>query len=81
MKFQKITIEHAGKAIKYLPKEAAKEVLRHIREEECYTIINRGILWYETLTDTQKADLLNWYNAWKDVTDTLIIPVRPSWIK
>jgi hypothetical protein len=81
MKITKITSANLGNAIKYLPKEKAQEVLRKVREEECYTIINRGILWYETLTATQKADLLNWYNAWKDVTETFVIPTKPYWVK
>ena len=81
MDYKIISVEDAENVIKYLPKEKAKEVLRGIRERECYSIINRGILWYETLSETQKQDLLNWYNSWKDVTETFVIPIKPWWIK
>lgn len=57
------------------------EDLRQQREVECFSIINRGALWYNTLTEEQLADLQNWYKAWLDVTETRVIPVKPSWIK
>lgn len=81
MDYKVISVQEAENVIRYLPKETAKEVLRAIRERECYSIINRGILWYETLSETQKQDLLNWYNSWKDVTETFVIPIKPWWIK
>ena len=54
--------------------------LRRRREFECFPIINRGQLWYDTLTEEQKAELKEWYIAWLDVTDTLIIPNKPNWL-
>ena len=54
--------------------------LRKQRETECFPIINRGNLWYETLTNTQKEELKVWYKAWLDVTETLIVPIKPSWL-
>jgi hypothetical protein len=32
------------------------------------------------LTDTQKQELQVWYQAWLNVTDTLIEPVKPAWL-
>ena len=55
--------------------------LRQQREVECFLIINRGQLWYSTLTEEQLLELNTWYNAWLDVTETKIIPEKPSWIK
>ena len=55
--------------------------LREMREKECFKIINRGILWYNTLTEDQVAELGQWYQAWLDVTDTLVVPTTPEWIK
>lgn len=81
MKYQKLTIDNFALVVKCLPKETAKEALRQIREKECYSIINRGILWYNTLTEEQKAELLAWYDEWKDVTETFVKPKRPEWIK
>lgn len=59
-------------------REIAK--LRRRREIECFPIINRGQLWYETLTEKQKTELKNWYSAWLNVTETLIIPDKPEWL-
>lgn len=57
-----------------------KENLRMLREKECFSIINRGQLWYDTLTETQRSELQAWYTAWLAVTDTLIVPDRPAWL-
>lgn len=54
--------------------------LRNQREVECFPIINRGKLWYDTLTTEQVTELNEWYNAWLDVTETKVIPTKPSWL-
>lgn len=54
--------------------------LRLKREKICFPIINRGVLWYNTLTENQKNELNNWYKAWLDVTLTLEEPQIPNWI-
>lgn len=54
--------------------------LRDIRNSECFSIVNRGALWYERLTDAQKTELNTWYQAWLDVTETLTIPTKPIWL-
>jgi len=56
------------------------DVARSKRARECYPIINRGQLWYDTLTETQLAELNTWYQAWLNVTETLVIPKKPSWL-
>lgn len=56
-------------------------LLRQRREEECFSVINRGSLWYDTLTDSQKEELKVWYKAWLDVTETKIVPEKPVWLK
>ena len=55
--------------------------LRNIREINCFSIINRGYLWYSQLSEQQLVELDNWYNAWLDVTKTRIIPQKPIWLK
>lgn len=62
-------------------KDEIVEDLRTQRQEECFSIINRGKLWYDTLTEEQLNELNNWYNAWLNVTETEIIPIKPTWIK
>ena len=56
------------------------EALRQERERICFPIINRGKLWYDTLTNEQYAELKQWYYDWLDVTKTQIIPAKPSWL-
>ena len=56
------------------------DVLRKQREIECFDIVNRGMVWYDTLTAEQKQELAEWYRAWLDVTDTRVIPTKPSWL-
>jgi hypothetical protein len=55
--------------------------LREIRNVECFSIINRGKLWYDTLSEKQLNELRKWYIEWLDVTETLIIPNKPVWLE
>lgn len=57
-----------------------KEVFRRKRKW-VFSIINRGNAWYNTLTEIQKQQLQKWYKEWLDVTDTLIEPIKPEWLK
>ena len=57
-----------------------KNELRKAREKECFPIINRGKLWYDCLTPLQLGELKAWYWAWLNVTETLIMPVKPTWL-
>ena len=61
-------------------KEAELQSLRKRRESECFTVINRGQLWYDTLATLQKLELGEWYAAWLTVTETLIVPDKPLWL-
>ena len=54
--------------------------LRSQRDKVCFPVINRGELWYSKLTNEQKIELSDWYNAWLDVTDTLVAPEAPKWL-
>ena len=60
--------------------EAAKAKYRKRREVECFPIINRGQLWYDTLSAAQLAELKTWYQSWLDGTNTLAIPEKPAWL-
>lgn len=64
-----------------LQNEAENTRLRNEREAECFSVINRGWLWYDTLTEKQTKELRKWYNDWLDVTETKKKPDRPSWLK
>ena len=58
-----------------------QKTLRFKREKECFPIINRGQLWYSTLTAEQYRELQTWYQAWLDVTETLVAPEKPGWLE
>lgn len=61
--------------------KALINTFREERERECFSIINRGALWYERLTSEQKAELQVWYQAWLDVTETKQQPKKPIWLE
>ena len=50
-----------------------KDMFRVLRERDCFPIINRGQLWYQTLTEDQLIELNKWYKDWLDVTKTLAV--------
>lgn len=57
-----------------------QQQLRKLRETECFAYINRGEMWYKRLTEEQKIELDAWYQAWLDITETLEIPSKPTWL-
>lgn len=57
-----------------------KDNIRIFRKELCFDIVNRGQVWYNTLTENQKQELQIWYQSWLDAPETLIIPNKPSWL-
>lgn len=67
---------HLGKS----EEEKLKE-LRLERESECFSIINRGQLWYDNLTLQQREELKTWYEQWLDVTETRVMPTKPEWLE
>lgn len=73
------TDEYKAKAEAFKAQSELKD-LRHRREIECFSVINRGALWYERLTDAQRAELAQWYDAWLNVTETKVVPENPIWL-
>ena len=75
-----------GKLVRDTEKEEADQleaelaILRERREKECFSVVNRGWIWYSSLTLAQWRELRTWYLAWLNVTETKEIPERPSWI-
>lgn len=57
------------------------EYLRRLRETECFSVVNRGALWYEKLAPEEKSELAAWYQGWLDVTETGVAPETPEWLK
>lgn len=60
--------------------ELQRDDLRKRREAECFPVINRGWIWYSSLTLSQWRELRTWYLAWLNVTSTLTVPNRPTWL-
>lgn len=75
----KITVDDVWKARHQAELELAH--LRIRRANECFTYIDRSVLWFDRLTDAQKEELRTWYQGWLDVTETRTPPERPSWIE
>ena len=48
---------------KQLSEERELEELRRRREKECFSVINRGQAWYNSLTPEQAQELQSWYYA------------------
>lgn len=64
------------------------DYIRRKRAFECFRIVNRGPVWYNTLTESQKQDIQNWYDAWlalpnrEDLNiDSPQYPTPPSWLQ
>lgn len=57
-----------------------KDNIRVNRNTQCFSIINRGPIWYNLLTEDQIKEINEWYLAWLNAPDTGIIPERPSWL-
>jgi len=66
---------------KALQNEAVLADLRARRETECFSVINRGQLWYEGVSIAQLLELREWYKAWLAVTETLTVPEKPTWLE
>ena len=61
--------------------EETKAEYRRRRETECFSVINRGQLWYEGISLTRLVELRQWYTAWLNVTETMVIPEKPEWLE
>ena len=74
-----MTDEYKAKAKEF---KASSEInaLRRRRDDECFSVINRGALWYDRLTEVQRAELDEWYDAWLNVTETKEVPKTPDWL-
>lgn len=61
--------------------EAKKAEYRLRREKECFSVINRGQLWYEGVSIAQLLELRQWYQAWLNATETMVVPEKPTWLE
>lgn len=54
--------------------------LRERRRRECFSVVDRGAMWYGRLTNEQKTQLSAWYTAWLDAPETGVAPEKPDWL-
>lgn len=81
VKFEKLTVDDAPYVLQFDGVEEKKETLRQMREDQCYTYVNRGDAWYKRLSEEQNAEFDVWYQEWLDVTKTFKVPNKPKWLK
>lgn len=62
------------------PNKTEADIIRERRANECFPIINRGVIWYNRLTQEQHNELELWYQMWLDAPETGIIPITPAWV-
>lgn len=60
--------------------EIKANYFRAKRVPYCFDIINRGQLWYNTLSNEQKDELKTWYQGWLDAPNKLKEPKQPNWL-
>lgn len=70
-------LELDSERLETIKNEIEIEKLRKKRDEECFSYVDRSILWYNNLTNEEKEELSEWYQDWLNVTDTKVIPERP----
>ncbi len=58
-----------------------KDHFDNVRKAVCFSVINRGGLWYNLLIEQEQNELLNWYLAWLDAWQTKKVPITPAWIR
>ena len=64
-----------------LQNESQKNEIREERMRKCFPIVNRGQFWYDTLTQSEKNEIREWYQQWLDAPETGVIPDDLDFIK
>lgn len=62
------------------PIDEQKNIIRRLRKNRVFPIINRSQMWFNSLSEQQKQDIQIWYQQWLDAPNTLIMPKRPNWL-
>ncbi len=57
-----------------------KQHFDNVRKAVCFSVINRGQLWYDTLSDDQKVQLRSWYIEWLNAWEHKAVPCTPAWL-
>ena len=79
--FQDGKLVYKNDAYETHPTEELMAEYRRRRETECFSVVNRGQLWYEGVSLAQLLELRQWYKAWLNVTETMVVPEKPAWLE
>lgn len=77
--FKNVTTDDINDILKFGDTNQIKNALRTLREKECYSVVDRAC-WYDSLSTTQKNEIQEWRKKWLNVTETFVIPKKPSWL-
>lgn len=69
-----------GEQASALQAEREKDEIRFERSRVCFPVVNRGQLWYDTLTESEKNEIKEWYQKWLDAPETGVVPEMPKWL-
>jgi len=77
-----IVIENGRLKVDVTPRpiDEQKNIIRRLRKNRVFPIINRSQMWFNSLTEEQKQDIQIWYQDWLNAPQTLKMPKRPSWL-
>jgi hypothetical protein len=61
--------------------------LRKLRIVECFSVVDRSKIWWDTLSEQQVNEIKDWYNEWLNIPneqlsslERLPLPIRPSFL-
>jgi hypothetical protein len=61
--------------------------LRKLRIAECFSVVDRSKIWWDTLSEQQVNEIKDWYNEWLNIPneqlsslERLPLPIRPSFL-
>lgn len=79
---QEIEADKLGRRFQIVrnPEIDVAQQLRQERVDVCFPIVNRGKLWYDSLSDEKLAQLQTWYLQWLDAPQTKIRPKDLEWL-
>ena len=61
--------------------------LRKLRVAECFSVIDRSKIWWDTLSEQQVIEIKDWYNEWLNIPneqlsslERLPLPIKPNFL-
>jgi len=61
--------------------------LRKLRAIQCFSVVDRSKIWWDTLSEEQVSEIKDWYNEWLDIpnqqlqsVERLPLPIKPNFL-